>query len=356
MKILLMKYRNIGDVLLSTPLIDSLKNVYPDSEIDFCVNRGCEDMLTLNPSISKVFCYERQRVKTNNFFVRIAEDFKFVLEVRKRNYDLVINLTEGERGALIAYFSRAKTKLGFKVRRGVFAKVKVFDKLAQDQLYQHTVDKDMQFISLLGEKVEAKRVGLYFSDANKKKIDGLLLEHGVHDFIHIHPVSRWMFKCWSDKRMANAIDYLSIVKGKKVVITSSPDKIEMDRVHSILALCGSFPINLAGQLSLKELASLSAQSSLFFGVDSAPMHMAAALNTPVIALFGASEPKIWGPWNNDIDTQNDYQSMDGVQSNGKHRIISSMDHTIYHKKGSKHCVGMDNISVSQVKGVIDEYF
>jgi len=354
-KILLLKYRNIGDVLLSTALVDSLKSVYPDSEIDFSVNRGCEDMLTLNPHINKVICYERQQVKRKNIFARIIEEFKFTLEIRKQNYDLVINLTEGERGALIAYFSGAEKKLGFKVRRGVFSKIKVFDITAEDGLYQHTVDKSLQFIHLLGQEVRSKRVGLNFSAGSKNKIDRLFVDNHINKFIHIHPVSRWMFKCWDDKRMARIIDYLSIDKGIQVVLTSSPEEIEMERVKSILALCESSPLNLSGQLSLKELACLSSQASLFFGVDTAPMHMAAALDVPVVALFGASEPIIWGPWNNDLETQCDYQSMDGVQRNGRHTLISDMDHTIYYKQGVKCCIGMNNISVEQVMDVLNEY-
>ena len=353
-KILLLKYRNIGDVLLATALIDNLKSMYPDSEIDFSVNKGCEEMLTLNPEVNKVICYDRQKVKKKSFLARIAEEVRFALRIRKHHYDLVINLTEGERGALLAFFSGAKKKLGYKVRRGIFSKVKVFDAIANDKVLQHTVNKDLQFIQLLGGKIKTKKVGLFFSATSKNKIDGLLKEHGINGFVHLHPVSRWMFKCWSDERMAEIIDYIYQVKGGDVVVTSSQDKIEMERVHNILELCKSEPISFSGQLSLKELASLSARSDLFLGVDSAPMHMAAALNVPVIALFGASEPIIWGPWNNDMTTQRDYQNKDGVQENGRHHIISNMDHTLYFKKGIKRSVGMDNISAEQVKGVINE--
>ena len=153
MKILVIKFRNIGDVLLSTPLVSNLKNIYPDSIIDFALNKGCEDMVSNNPDINNIIIYDRPRIKQLSIFSQLKEEIKFTRNIRKRNYDMVINLTEGDRGAQLAFLSGAKIKLGFPVRKGLLSKIKIFVKLGNDKKRQHTVEKDLQFIDILGKKI-----------------------------------------------------------------------------------------------------------------------------------------------------------------------------------------------------------
>ena len=100
MKVLIIKYRNIGDVLLSTPLINNLKHHYPDSVIDFALNKGCEDMVLNNPNINKVIIYDRSRIKRLGVFSRLKEEVGLINKVYQQKYDIVINLTEGDRGAI----------------------------------------------------------------------------------------------------------------------------------------------------------------------------------------------------------------------------------------------------------------
>ena len=98
MKILLVKFRNIGDVLLVTPLVSNLKAYYNDAQIDIAVNRYTEPMINLNPKINKVIIYDRKLVKTSSLLKKIYKEIKFLYSFRKENYDMVINLTEGDRG------------------------------------------------------------------------------------------------------------------------------------------------------------------------------------------------------------------------------------------------------------------
>ena len=353
MKILLIKFRNIGDVLLSTPLISNLKYQYPDSIIDFALNKGCEDMLTNNPNINKIITYDRPRIKKLSVFLQVKEEIKFIRNVRNNQYDIVINLTEGDRGAQLAFFSGAKTKLGFPVRKGLLSKIKIFDKLGNDKKRQHTVEKDLQFIDILGKKIVNKEVKIYWSNKVEQEVDKILLDNNIEKLVHIHPVSRWMFKCWEDERMAKVIDYLQQEKKLKVIITGAPVKKELDRINKILELCVTKPVNLSGELTLKHLACLSSKAELFFGVDTAPMHMAAATNTPVVALFGASYPVIWGPWNNKSDKQL-FQDKDGMQTNGLHHMVSNMDHEIFYENEVKKSKGMILIDFEQTEQAIDK--
>jgi heptosyltransferase-3 len=113
-------------------------------------------------------------------------------------------------------------------------------------------------------------------------------------FVHMHPASRWRFKCWPAERNAALADRLAD-EGHRVVMTSAPD--ETPFIDEILGKMKSKPVNLAGTLSLKELGALTARARLFVGVDSMPMHLAAAMGVPTVALFGPSSEIVWGPWN-----------------------------------------------------------
>ena len=351
MKILIIKFRNIGDVLLSTPLISNLKHIYPNSQIDIALNKGCEDMVSNNPNINNIIIYDRPRIKKLSILSQFKEEVRFTRNIRNNHYDMVINLTEGDRGAQLAFLSGASKKLGFPVRKGLLSKIKIFDKLGDDKKWQHTVEKDLQFINLLGKEVDNKEVKIYWPNKVEQEIDKILADNNIDQFVHIHPVSRWMFKCWEDDRMAKVIDYIQKNKDIKVIITGAPVKKELDRIDKILELCKTNPINLSGALTLKHLACLSSKAKLFFGVDTAPMHMAAATNTPVIALFGASFPVIWGPWNNDSDKQL-FQDKDGLQTNGLHYMISNMDHKVFYKNEVKKSKGMTLIDIDDVLNTI----
>lgn len=96
--------------------------------------------------------------------------------------------------------------------------------------------------------------------------------------------------------MAEVIDWLELEKQARVIITASPDEREMEKTQKILELCRSKPLFLSGQTTLGQLAALSEQADCYFGVDTAPMHIAAAVGVPVVAVFGPTNAKSWGPW------------------------------------------------------------
>ena len=351
MKILIIKFRHIGDVLLSTPLVDNLKHYYPDSTIDYALNKECVDMLSFNPNINKIIEYDRFGIKKLGIIDRLREEIKFISKIR-HHYDMVINLTEGDRGAFLALISQAKIKLGFPVRKGILSKIKIFDYLGNDKKIQHTVEKDLQFVNLLGKEVISKDVIIHWTSDIDQEVDQILRENSVEDFVHIHPVSRWMFKCWEDDRMAKIIDYFEEEKNLKVIITGGFIQKELDRIDRIISLCKTKPINFSGQLTLKHLASLSSKSKLFFGVDTAAMHIAAATNTPVLSIFGASFPVQWGPWNNSSNKQL-FLNIDGIQMNGRHCMVSKMNHEIFYEESVKKSKGMVLIDYDKVRSALD---
>ncbi len=317
MKILVLKFRNIGDVLLVSPLLSNLKLHYANSSIDIAVNKGTEAMVENNPNINRVIIYDRERIKRLTIFNKIWNEFNFLWSFRKEKYDLVINLTEGDRGAQIALLSKSPVRIGYSNQNKIFKNA--FTHHMPEQGKRHTVETNLDPLRVLNISIEHKKVRIYWDRADKEIIERKL--SNVDKFIHIHPVSRWLFKCLSDQLMAQIIDYCELKLKTKVVITAAPIDKEINKVNSILGFCKSNPINLSGKLSLKQTAALNKKSKAFIGVDTAIMHISAANDTPVLAFFGPSGAHHWGPWDNSC-MSSEYLDTNGAQSMGMHQVIS----------------------------------
>ena len=317
MKILLLKFRNIGDVLLTSPIISNLKSFYPDAKIDFCVNRGTEAMLSLNPNLNKVITYEREKVKSLTIAKRLWSEYCFISSFKKENYDIVINLTNGDRGNFILWFSNAPIRIGYSNKKW-FSRKNITHSLP-DQGLRHTIETNLDPLRVLNIPVTDKKVEIFWSENDQQIINEELIE--LDYFVHIHPVSRWLFKCMDDNTMSQIIDFCELDLGIKVVITAADNDLEIQKVNRIVALAKSDPVNLSGALTLKQTAALNKKAKLFIGVDTAIMHISAANNIPVLAFFGPSGACHWGPWDNSL-MESGYTKVSGMQVMGMHRVFS----------------------------------
>ena len=144
--------------------------------------------------------------------------------------------------------------------------------------------------------MEERRLQFVPGAAAEASVDALMTAEGLTErgFVHIHPASRWSFKCWTAERNAALIDRLAVAH--RVVVTAAPERDEMSLIEKILSKTQAKTVNLAGRLSIKELGALTGRARLFVGVDSMPMHLAAAMRTPALALFGPSGEHEWRPW------------------------------------------------------------
>lgn len=314
MKILIMKFRNIGDTLLASPLANNLKAHFKDAQIHFACNEGCEDMLSLNPNIDKIHIYRRKALKSKGIFGRIFGEIKFALSLRKEGFDIAINTTEGDRGIYLALFSGAKKRLSFE---GGALLSRLITDIIPPNSNAHTIERDLGALSVLGLEAKSKAVKIYFDKKDEEIFADL-----PQSFIHIHPMSRWLFKCPKDELIANIIDYCQGELGIPCVLTCANDSKEKERCENIIKLSNHKPRAFLGTLSLKQVAALSSKAALFFGVDTAIMHMAAAVDTPVLAIFGPSSARAWGPWDNALN-KSYYTAKSGIQNMGKHSIIQA---------------------------------
>ncbi|WP_020559752.1 putative lipopolysaccharide heptosyltransferase III [Thiofilum flexile] len=324
MKILIMKFRNIGDVLLTSPMAEALATLPAKPEITFLVKKGTEAMLTGHPDIKQVMILpERQKQESQWSFLQ--RQIAFIQQLRAESFDISINTTEGDRGLIFGWLSGAKRRIGY---------LKTTDKWWRKQLVteshtmragrRHTVLRNLDLLENI-VKPQAINVSIHYTPFDEMRVLDLLKQAGWYQepYVHIHPVSRWFFKCWRDDYMAQTIDTIQNQLNLRVVLTCAPDQKEREKLNSIISHCKTKSIDLGGQLSLKETAALSSQATFFLGVDSAPMHMAAAVNTPVTALFGPSGTFDWGPWPNGWNQLevNPYPKRNGTQKVGKHTVI-----------------------------------
>lgn len=299
-RILLIRLRKIGDVLLMVPAIRAFRQRFPEAFIAALVNAGTESMLSGNPLLDEILIFDPQWKKLP-FKQKIKKEWEFVRQVRQRRFDLAVNFTEGDRGAFLCLASGARFKVGvLKKDSSFWWKKFIFHQLIDlSTVAGHVIEQLLEIPRRLGIEIQDKKLEIFYDNNDKAKINQLLAEAGVKEkdiLVHIHPTSHWLFKCWRDEGMAEVIDALQEKNELRVVLTGGPDSRELQKVNNILNKCRSHPINLAGQLTLKQMAALSHRCQLFIGVDTAPMHIAAAVGTPVVALFGPSGEKSWGPW------------------------------------------------------------
>jgi len=320
MKILILKVQTIGDTLLITPLIRNLKKYYSDAIIDVMVNKGTEHMLILNENINQVIEYQRESYRSLSKLQRLLKNIKLLKKIRREQYDLVVDLDEGDRGAFITLVSGAKTKIGSSTISSQFLR-SVYTHFLPKRNNRHTVEINFDPLELLNIPIIDKQVEIFWSQDDDEFIAKKL--SGVKQFIHIHPFSKGWFKDINIHTTAKIIDYCEQELNIKVIITASSIQRELDKLDDILKLCQSKPINLGGRLTLKQTAALNSKSKIFIGVDTSIMHISAANNIPTLCFFGPTSPSAWGPWENDLE-QADYHRKGGQQVNGKHRVISDV--------------------------------
>ena len=289
---LVVKLRHHGDVLLASPVLGVLKAHAPRMEIDALVYDETAPMLEGHPALAQLHTVGREW-RELGAFSQLAEERALFRTLRGRRYDLLVHLTDHARGAWLsrllgAQYSVAPVVAG---RSGWWRKS--FSHLYPEVPHRHRVEVNLDALRRIGVQPALSERKVHFVPGRdaEQKIDALGLPTG---FVHVHPASRWTFKCWPAERNAQLIDRLA-AEGHAVVVTAAPD--ETGFVAAILEKTASKPINLAGDLTLKELGALTARGRLFIGVDSMPMHLAAAMGTPTIALFGPSRENEWGPWN-----------------------------------------------------------
>lgn len=295
---LVIKLRHHGDVLLTTPVFSVLQRAAPHCEIDALVYAETAPMLEGHPAIAQIHTIDRNW-KRQGVLRQTAAEWQLLAALRSRCYDLVVHLTDHPRGAWVARLTKARWAVAPRQDRlywsGSFTHL--YPRASDER--RHTVESNLDALRRIGVRPDErdKQLCLVPGATAEARANELLNRHALRDraFIHLHPTSRWMFKAWTVEGYAGLINALQ-ERGFQVVVSAAPVPKEMEMAAAIMARCQTPPIDLTGQLNLKELGAVIAKARLFVGVDSAPMHIAAAVGVPTVALFGPSRELEWRPW------------------------------------------------------------
>ena len=298
-RVLVIKLRHLGDVLLASPVFTVLKNHAPHLEIDALVYRDTQEMLSGHSAIDKVFTVDRAWKKAG-WPAQAAQEWRLFRSLRARQYDLIVHLTENPRGAVLALLLGARYSVTreYPVKRGRLWR-NSFTHLYRVPARRHTVEMHLDALRRLGiyPEIDERQLVLDVGAEAETSVRTLMAHRGIEtkQFIHIHPTSRWLFKCWEIDKYVALIHSLQEM-GERVVMTAAPAPHELQFAASVASQFKHPVVDLCGQLNLKQLAAITRQAKCFVGVDSVPMHIAAAMQTPVVVLFGPSGDLEWGPW------------------------------------------------------------
>lgn len=283
--ILVIKLRYIGDVLLATPVLRALRDQFPNARLTVAVNRGTEEILKWNPDVHETLVVPRGT---------LAGQLRFFRDLRRRGFDCVVDLTDGDRSAILTWVSGAPVRIGFndehRLRGQLYSTVV---RVPQDIL--HRIGRNLSALRPLGIEPKASPPVLHTAPQDEAEAQCILERVGATSarLVMLQPGARYWFKAWPAERFAELADRLTDAHGCLVLIGG--DAAERELAESVRTKARSSPVNLAGHTTLLQYAAVLKRCALFIGNDNGPMHMAAALGIPVVALFGPSDPAMWGP-------------------------------------------------------------
>ncbi len=313
--VLVIVTRRIGDVLLATPLIRSIKAAWPQTQIDALVFEGAAGVLEGNPDLRRV----RAVPERPGLLQHIVFTAQFV-----RRYDMALSLIPGDRPTLYAFFA-ARWRAGLLMdRHGQEWKKRLLQRwMAFDDVNTHTVRMNLALTKLLGIEPQAT-FWLPSSDAISAELDQVCtFDSAQEKFAVLHVYPKFNYKMWHKQGWTELAQWLHD-QGMRIVLTGGGDTAEQAYVREIAATLPGKVENLAGRLSLGAACLLASRARLFAGTDTALTHAAAALGAPTVALFGPTNPVKWGPWPKGHDSGSNPWQRCGTQHRGNVVLVQGV--------------------------------
>lgn len=274
--VLIIQTAFLGDVVLATALVESIHAQLPKAAIDFVVRKGNEGLLQGNPGLRHVYIFDKAE-KYKNLMTLVSE-------FRNAKYDWVINVQRFATTGLMTALSGGQITIGFDKNPLSF----LFSKRVSHAIGDvHEVTRNLSLLAPLGIQTSA-RPRLYPSSAQFDKVK----QYQTATYVTVSPASVWFTKQWPAEQW---IDFIGKLRGMSIHLLGAPGDVELcDRIRTALP---TLPVtNLAGRLSLLESAALMAGAKMNFVNDSAPLHLASAMNAPVTAVFCSTVPDFgFGP-------------------------------------------------------------
>ncbi|MFL6567900.1 MAG: putative lipopolysaccharide heptosyltransferase III [Chthoniobacterales bacterium] len=287
MNILLIQLKRIGDLILTTPAIAAIRAKHPRANISLVVSSDTRDLLPAIRGVDQTFIARKKISDATSWFT-----------VARRSYDYCFDFTRNDRSAFLTLLSGAKNRVTADHPR-LRAKLR---SLSYNVLVgecsigtMHTVDYHLCLLQPLGIKDASPTLQLHLPQLALHRADEMLRAAGISgNFVLLHPGSARVEKFWEADRWAEVIRYLHD-RGLTTAITGSAAPLEQAHIAEIRARAKHPFVDLSGKGDLLSLAALIQRARLLVTVDSAPMHFAAATQTPQVVLFGPTNPMHWYP-------------------------------------------------------------
>jgi len=295
--LLLIQLGDIGDVVLSLPALRALKRHFKDTPVWMCVREKVRGLLEDVPELAGVLSVDETR---RSLPAAVGYQWKWIRNLRRRQLGLVLDLRTGSRGTFIAILSGAAIRIGRldhgkqRLRRRCFTHLVRPDPDSEKDRYA-TVHH-LHLLTGVGIPAPEALQRLRVPPEKTVRIESLLRREGVppdQSRIAVSPFSLWSYKEWPEAAWIRLMAHLSQHLKLRVLIIGSSEERRRGE-----ALVRAFPegiSNLAGKTLIGELPALLQSCRLFIGVDSGPLHVAAAVGTPTVSLFGPSPAAIWAP-------------------------------------------------------------
>lgn len=316
-KILLIKLSAMGDAVQSIPLLNKLRRRYPEARLDWLATPGIAESLRNNPAISNVIEFSRDEWSSPWTLAPFISAARLIAALRAVQYDLVIDLQGQLRSAIFAFASGAPVRIGFdKPRADIWQNsprpipaearkhawqgareaswLAYTDHIPVPTLDVHPVERYLRVGAMLGLDDGAPDFSFPIPQEAATRIDALLdyYDIGKANLVVMAPGTNWETKEWRREAFAEVARHFLQKKHAVVLIGAGPERAVCEAVAEL----ASGAVNLAGETTLSELAALIRRAAICVSNDSGPMHLAVALDRPVVSIFGPTDPVWAGPY------------------------------------------------------------
>jgi heptosyltransferase III len=309
-RVLVVVTRRIGDVLLATPVLHSLKRAWPDAELDVLVFAGTEGFIVGNRDVHRVLTVPERP--------RFAQHLKLAATLARR-YDLALSLLPGDRPTLYAWLAGRRRAGLLEATPKARWKRRLLDAWVPfDDRDTHTVRMYLALLRTVGVS-PSPQVTAAWTERDARVATELLARIAGAPYVVMHPYPKFRYKMWTAEGWVSIAQWLQS-NGFKVVLTGGPGPDECEYVSRI-AQCVPGALNLSGKLTLGATALVVSGAAVYVGPDTAITHAAAALGVPTVALYGPTNPVKWGPWPAGHTADENPWVRIGSQSSGRVRLV-----------------------------------
>ena len=301
--ILIVKLSAIGDVIHTLPALNAIRRKYPEARITWLVEEAAAGIIEGHPALDRVLVSRRKswlRGLTGPAKYRHAREvINFLKELRDTRYDMILDFQASLKGGLLIALARGRRKIGFGpgLEHQEHSDLFLNEKVPAVDMEIHALTRGLMLIENIGIHTDRIEYRLPVSDRDRGDINALLADAGVDrraKLVAINPVAQWETKLWDNAKFAALADLLIERYAVPVVFSGGP--ADRPIVAAITAGMRHRALNFTGRTSLMGLAALYERATCLVSTDTGPMHLAAAVGIPVVALFGPTAPWRTGPF------------------------------------------------------------